>query len=159
MILLFDLGGVFVPDSTEVLNREIACYIEISEAELVRPWAKVLPLLFTGKMTILDFYSALTNGKQDPRLVLAKHLGIYAQRFQIDPFMHALLQQFNQQHVTACLTNTEVEIAQINRTNGLYDLFHHALLSTEMGLMKPEPEIFRLHATAARFTQRNHFRG
>jgi putative hydrolase of the HAD superfamily len=42
----------------------------------------------------------------------------------------------------ACLTNTEPEIAEINKAGGLFDPFERAFLSTDMRLRKPQPEIF-----------------
>jgi putative hydrolase of the HAD superfamily len=143
MIIIFDLGGVFVKDSTEVLNKEIAEYIGLPETELVAQWTHSLSRLFTAKMTIRDFYAALLKGRMDPGLVLEKHLAVYQRMFSIDPFMLELLTQLKKRHVTACLTNTEVEIAGFNRQKtGLFKQFHHAFLSTEMGLYKPGPEIF-----------------
>ena len=143
MILLFDLGGVFVPDSTDVLNREVAEYIGIPVEELVRRWTGALPPLFTGKMTIQEFYGSFRHAQPDSGLVLAKHLSVYRKLFCVDPAMAALLKRLQQRHVTACLTNTELEIAGMNREAGLYGLFHHAFLSTEMGMRKPEARIFQ----------------
>jgi putative hydrolase of the HAD superfamily len=42
----------------------------------------------------------------------------------------------------ACLTNTEREIAEICKTNGLFDYFHKAFLSVDLGMQKPDREIY-----------------
>jgi putative hydrolase of the HAD superfamily len=153
MTMLFDLGGVFIPDSTRELNRAMARLIGMPEAELAGQWTAALPLLFTGKLTIREFYARLLGGTKDPDMVLAEHLGLYARRYRIEPAMLELLSRLKERHVTACLTNTEGEVARINHDKGLYQLFHHAFLSTELGLMKPEPAMFlrameRLRAAA-----------
>ncbi|MDL1976357.1 MAG: hypothetical protein LWX55_16625, partial [Deltaproteobacteria bacterium] len=142
MVIFFDLGGVFVPDSTEILNREIAKHIGMPETELIDKWNTSLPYLFTGKMTIRDLYSSIIWGKMDAELILMKHISIYLQFYSLDTFIIDLLNNIKKQCVTACLSNTEIEVAKVNYEKGLYKHFHHVFLSTEMGLMKPENEIF-----------------
>jgi putative hydrolase of the HAD superfamily len=45
--------------------------------------------------------------------------------------------------MVACLTNTELEIAEIGRTTGLFEPFHKAFLSVEMRMQKPDHEIYK----------------
>ena len=140
--ILFDLGGIFVPDSTKLLNKEIARYVGISEEEMAKRWTGALPELFTGRMKIIDFYESRFGSRYDPKFLLQKHLEIYTRGFQIDPSMLDLLQKLNPEYTTACLSNTEIEVSEINAEMGLYDPFQYRFLSTEMHLMKPNKDIF-----------------
>lgn len=140
--ILFDLGGIFVPDSTKHLNREIARYVGISEEEMSMRWTGALPELFTGSMRIIDFYENQFGSSHDPNVLLQKHLEIYTRGFQMNPSMLELLQKLNLKNTTACLTNTEKEVSEINAELGLYENFQYRFLSTEMQLMKPNKDIF-----------------
>jgi len=142
MVILFDLGGVFVPDSTEALNREMADHVGMTEDELAGKWRATLNGLFTGKTSVQDFYSNTLAGCGDPNLLVRKHIGIYLRLYRLDQDMLELLSQIKTRYVTACLTNTELEIAEVNREKGLYGYFDHAFLSTEMGLRKPDKDVF-----------------
>ena len=140
--ILFDLGGIFVPDSTKLLNREIARYVGISEGEMAERWTGALPELFTGSLKIIDFYENQFGSSYDPNVLLQMHLEIYTKGFKMDPSMLELLQKLNLNYTTACLTNTEIEVSEINNELGLYESFHYKFLSTEMHMMKPNKDIF-----------------
>ena len=142
MVILFDLGGVFVPDSTEALNREMAEYAGVTEDVLAGKWRDALSALFTGRMSVRGFYSSLLMGEVDPNTLLMKHIEIYLRLYRLDQDMLKFLNHVKTRYVTACLTNTEPEIAEVNRQKGLYAHFDHAFLSTEMGLRKPDKDMF-----------------
>ncbi len=122
--ILFDLGGIFVPDSTKLLNREIAEYVGISEDEMAERWTAALPELFTGRIKIIDFYESRFGNGYDSKVLLQKHLDIYTRGFQINPAMVGLLQELNVNHTTACLSNTEIEVSEVNAKLGLYENFN-----------------------------------
>jgi HAD superfamily hydrolase (TIGR01509 family) len=140
--ILFDLGGIFIPDNTKLLNRAIAAHVGIPEGEMANRWTKALPELFTGRMKIIDFYENQFGGSFDPRVLLQMHLDIYTRGFQIDSSMLDLLQRLNLSHTTACLTNTEIEVSNVNSELGLYTHFQYKFLSVEMHMMKPNEDIF-----------------
>ena len=142
--ILFDLGGIFVPDNTKLLNAEIARYLGIPEKEMAALWTAALPELFTGRMKIIDFYESHFGSRFDSKFLLQMHLDIYKKGFQMDPSMLELLKLVNREYTTACLTNTEIEVSEINAGLGLYDNFHYRFLSTEMHRMKPNRDIFIL---------------
>ena len=139
---MFDLGGVFVPDNTELLNQEIATYLGISVGEMSTLWKEALPELFTGNMKIIDFYGSRFGSSYDPHILLQKHLEVYTKGFQMNSSMLELLQKLNLRYTTACLSNTEIEISKVNSELGLYENFQHRFISTEMHMMKPNKDIF-----------------
>jgi HAD superfamily hydrolase (TIGR01509 family) len=140
--ILFDLGGIFVPDNTLLLNKEIAGYLGIPDTEMITCWKEALPELFTGKIKIIDFYRSRFGSRGDSSILLQMHLDIYARGFQINPSMLQLVNKLNLAHTTACLTNTEIEISGLNARMKLYEPFHYKFLSTEMGMKKPDKDIF-----------------
>jgi HAD superfamily hydrolase (TIGR01509 family) len=141
--ILFDLGGIFVPDSTKLLNREMAKVVGIPEAEMAKRWNNALPGLFTGRMKLIDFYENQFGSRFDARELVQLHLDIYARGFKMNPSMLDLLIRLNLDHTTACLTNTEIEVSRVNSELGLYKHFKYRFLSVEMQMMKPHEDIFR----------------
>lgn len=140
--ILFDLGGIFVPDNTLLLNEGIAAYLGISTVEMIAYWNEALPELFTGRMKIIDFYRSRFGGRFDANVLLQMHLDIYRNGFRINPFMLELLKNLNVKYTTACLSNTEIEVSEVNRQLKLYEHFGHRFLSIEMNMMKPNEDIF-----------------
>lgn len=140
--ILFDLGGIFVPDNTILLNEGIAEHLGISKEEMITCWKEALPELFTGKIKIIDFYESRFGSRFDSNVLLQLHLDIYAKGYQINPPMLDLVRKLNLKYTTACLTNTEIEISELNSKMKLYEPFHYKFLSTEMHMMKPNKDIF-----------------
>jgi HAD superfamily hydrolase (TIGR01509 family) len=140
--ILFDLGGIFVPDNTRLLNQGIASHLGISKEEMIALWNDALPELFTGRMKIIDFYESRFGNRYDSNVLLQMHLEIYTRGFKINPLMLELLKKLNLKHTTACLSNTEIEVSDVNRKLKLYEHFQYEFLSTEMRMMKPNADIF-----------------
>jgi HAD superfamily hydrolase (TIGR01509 family) len=139
---MFDLGGIFVPDHTRLLNEGIAGYLGISKAEMMAHWNEALPELFTGRMKIIDFYDSRFGSRYDAYILLQRHLEIYKKGFRINPSMLELLQDLNLKYTTACLSNTETEVSEVNSRLKLYEPFQYRFLSIEMHMMKPNEDIF-----------------
>lgn len=140
--ILFDLGGIFVPDNTRLLNQGIASHLGISKEEMIALWNDALPELFTGRMKIIDFYESRFGSRHDANILLQMHLDIYKGGFRINPSMIELLQKLNLKYTTACLSNTEIEVSEVNRQLKLYEHFQYRFLSIEMQMMKPNEDIF-----------------
>lgn len=140
--ILFDLGGIFVPDNTLLLNEGIAGYLGISKDEMMARWNQALRELFTGRMKIIEFYESRFGSHFDSKVLLQMHLDIYANGYQLNPSMLDLVKKLNLKYTTACLTNTEIEISELNSRLKLYEPFHYKFLSIEMKMRKPDRDIF-----------------
>ncbi len=93
--ILFDLGGIFVPDNTMLLNEGIAGYLGISKDDMTAHWNQALPELFTGQIKIIEFYESRFGSRFDSNILLQMHLDIYAEGFQINPSMLELVKKLN----------------------------------------------------------------
>ncbi len=139
---LFDLGGIFVPDNTMLLNEGIAGYLGISKNEMMALWHQALPELFTGRLKIVDFYESRFGSRFDSKVLLKMHIDIYKKGYHINASMFDLVKKLNLKYTTACLTNTEIEISDVNSAMGLYEPFQLKFLSIEMKMRKPDRDIF-----------------
>ena len=79
-----------------------------------------------------------------PEELLQKHLEAYNANALIpNPEIDSLITKLQRNYLIACLTNTEPEIGESNRRNGIFDRFKpYDFLSNELRLRKPMPEIY-----------------
>jgi putative hydrolase of the HAD superfamily len=149
--VIFDIGGILEPPFDDVLFPELARMLGVPEPRLRARREEDAAALSTGRMTLRDFYARVVaeDGRPvDPDATVARHLAVYeAATSPLDPDVLALIAELRRRYAVACLSNTEVEVARFNRSRGLFDPFHRAFLSAELGLVKPGRAIFE-HALA-----------
>ncbi|MFP4381316.1 MAG: HAD-IA family hydrolase [Candidatus Sumerlaeia bacterium] len=148
--VVFDLGGIVVPETGDHVLAVMSRYLGIDPSVLMHWFQRFFQDLTTGRMTLLDAYTialgemAIDKTPNDAR---NRHLEAYAGMASAwDQDVIRLIEELREKRPVVCITNTEPEIADFNRKAGLFDLFDRAFISTELGLAKPEPEIF--HRTA-----------
>jgi putative hydrolase of the HAD superfamily len=145
------MGGILEAPFDDILFPELARMLGMMEQELRRARSADGLALTLGRMTLGEFYARAareTGSLVAADAAVARHLAVYeAATGPLDAGVLALIEALRRHHVVACLTNTEVEVGRFNRDRGLYRAFDRAFLSTELGLHKPDPAIFR-HVTA-----------
>ncbi|MEK6913946.1 MAG: HAD-IA family hydrolase [Nanoarchaeota archaeon] len=146
--IIFDLGGVLVPEAGSLIEKIIASQLDISLEKLEGLSADLKLRATIGEITLLAFYEQIilrANSQINSVRLLNLHLFEYERTSTLrDSKILNLFEEIkNRGHNLACLTNTEIEIAQFNRERGLFDYFgKYAFLSTEMKKRKPQPEIY-----------------
>ena len=146
-VIIFDLGGVLVPEKGSLIENEIADYLGIDVLRLSELTRDLKPLATQGKINLIEVYSEIIKRlekdiKQED--LLQKHFEIYKDfSMKKDSEVLLLIENLKFRYRVVCLTNTEREIAELNRKNGLFDYFERAYISVDMGLMKPELEIYK----------------
>jgi HAD superfamily hydrolase (TIGR01509 family) len=144
--VIFDIGGIMEPSFDDVLGPEVAGLLAMSRERFLARRAAAAVALSEGRMTLRDFYQRL--GEEggwpvDASQIVARHLDVYAAATaEFDPQVLALIARLRRRHLVACLTNTEIEVAEFNRQRGLFARFDRAFLSTDLGLHKPDRAIF-----------------
>ncbi len=139
---IFDLGGIVVPEKGDVIKEKVSNYLGITKPELIRLEGKLKLKVENGQITLLEMYSRITRELRkeiNPKSVLQKHISLYkktsTKRY---PRVLDIIRKLKREYKVVCLTNTEIEIADINRKNGLFNLFDKKYLSTEIGFSKPQ---------------------
>ena len=142
--IIFDIGGILEPDYSIV--RELSDFIGLNVVTMRDHLRRVHDELSDGKMSLREAYGQLValSGTAVPAgRAVEKHLELYrAATLTTDQRVHLLIERLKRDYTVACLTNTEAEVAQLNRQRGYFQLFHKAYLSTEIGLHKPDPRVF-----------------
>jgi len=144
--IVFDVGGIVVYEAGDVIDRHIARRLGISLSHFQRVTRPLFDRATSGEITLLDMYESVVRevgSAQDPGELLEKHLELYREHStRRNDGVLELIADLRKRYHVACLTNTEPEIAEINKVGGLFDPFERAFLSTDMRLRKPQPEIF-----------------
>jgi HAD superfamily hydrolase (TIGR01509 family) len=169
MVFLFDLGGVVCFENRIAIEDCVITELGITKQNYLALSRKYMPAVTKGEITLLEFYQKIitqtharktpkeiiktristykkTNMKHDktPKEILNMHISAYKKtNMTRDKRIVALIKKIRKTYNVACLTNTEPEIAKINRQTGLFNLFDKSYLSTEIGDMKPNPRIYK----------------
>ena len=144
--VIFDLGGIVVPESGGMISNEMAAYLKISPEQLSRFTDTRARALTCGTMTLLEMYSDMVHALSLPipaESVLKHHLSFYRQFCtRHDANVVGIIQSLKRSFSVACLTNTEMEIRDICKQTGLFDYFQKSFLSVELKMQKPDREIY-----------------
>lgn len=150
--IIFDLGGVVVfetPDLWKSIFLDISNEFNINFETLESHIKRYKSDIQIGKIKLSDFYQEVLNSVQrnDLKLeeLLQAHLKTYTKYSgKYDNEMLSLISHLRQSYHVVCFTNTEPEIAELNRRRGLFDYFEKAFISSEMGLRKPDPRSYQM---------------
>ena len=144
--IIFDLGGIVVPRSAGRIMARVAHELGLPAARWAEAMSVYQDATTRGKLTLRQVYGAALHDLSldaSPEALLSLHLQVYRELCtQPDAGVVALINRLKAKWQVACLTNTEPEIARICRETGLYSYFHRAYLSVDLGLKKPDREIY-----------------
>lgn len=142
--IVFDLGGVLielagVPRMLELLSHRV------SVEELWQSWllSKAVREFEIGRIDAEQFASTVLAEFQLP--ISAEQFLREFEAWPKGPYPGAaeLLDTLGRSYIVACLTNTNVlHWPRISGEMGLLQHFHHAFASHEIGLIKPDADVF-----------------
>jgi len=147
-LIIFDLGGVVVPERGHLVKKEIAEQLEITVKELNQISREPFEKATRGLSNLNGFYLEIVRKLEkdiNPEELLKTHLRLYKElHSDVNPNILDLIERLKKnKYMVVCLSNTEEEIAKYNRERGLFKPFHKAYLSYGMkGLKKPDPDIY-----------------
>jgi epoxide hydrolase-like predicted phosphatase len=144
--IIFDLGGVLVPERIRTIKKSIAEELGTNNLDSLLNKDDLKGKTTRGEISLLDLYTDITKNLDtqiSPENLLNKHLTIYKREAtKLDQDVMSIIESLKGKYSVACLTNTEIEIAQFNKKRGLFNHFNKSYISTEMGAMKPQPKIY-----------------
>lgn len=147
--IIFDLGGVIVSPKVEKINDMMAEYLEIETKIFKREFLKHKPWLTKGKINLEEVYACVFKdiGRKDlsAKEAVKKHLAIFTEIIsKLDEEVLNIVKNLRKKgYCVVCLVNAEPEVVPIVRKRGVYSYFEKAYISAELGMMKPDPKIFK----------------
>jgi putative hydrolase of the HAD superfamily len=144
--VVFDVGGVLKFETDERIRADVEKTLGIAPEVFVGPWGALTAQLGSGKITEAEFWQQLhqQTGAQQPVPTDSLFMREYTKGFRINQETMAIAQRLRKAgYTTAILSNTITVHADFNREQGMFEGFDPVLLSHEIGLLKPWPEIFK----------------
>ena len=145
--IIFDWGDVLSRTLVFDVLKETSERFGIPEGEILRAYIATAPAYERGSISssqfVEDFLSALGDWRNfDPDRVLELPLRSWTEP---DPTMIAVVRQARQKYKTALLSNNIQDVVEeIRKKLPLDALFDVTVFSNEVGMRKPEPEIYTL---------------
>ena len=143
--LIFDLGNVLISFSHEKMYAQLARLCEMPTAAIKELFqeSRVGMQYERGLVSSAEIHSLLqeTSGKD---LSYTEVLEAGSDIFTPRPDMVDLIKTLKKQgyHLLLLSNTNEAHYQFIDKQFGLFDLFHHLILSFEIGAVKPERAIF-----------------
>ena len=143
---VFDVGGVLHERSSKYIYKDIMHTLNISEEVFENNWKIVEEQLGKGRITENEFWQEfLKKTKSNKRLpqeslFLREFIKNYHRN---DKVLDIVKRLKNKGYKTAILSNTVRPHADYNNKIGLYQQFDIVILSNEVGMRKPEHEIYK----------------
>jgi len=146
--VIFDFGGT-VRHSSHRGVKSIAKAYQISEEQLMEVIPQFIETFSRGMITEDEFWQQLSWAlkKPVPRNKYELWRNDYERDFFVYPEIISLAKKIKQKGLkTAILSNTIKPHIEVNKKHNSYQDFDVLVLSCEVGLRKPEPEIYLLTA-------------
>ncbi len=146
-LIIFDLGGILVPEKKPEILEYVAKEIGCTKEQLEENLKEYDEALTKGEITLKEFYRKLLkrcNIEKNPEEIVKKHVEEYTRTStQRSEDIINIIEELKINYEVVALTNTEIEIGNYNREHGLFKYFEKAFLSTEMHMKKPDAMIFQ----------------
>lgn len=145
--IIFDWGDVLSKSCVRTILRDTAARFAIPETEILRAYIDTAPAYELGRLSSSDFVQSflqrLGSGFHiDPESVLELPVRSWTEP---DLDMIALAEKVHRQFKTALLSNNIREVVEKIRAKlDLSHLFDVVVFSNEVGLRKPDPQIYNL---------------
>lgn len=151
-VVFFDLGGVVVHVDSDRLIHQVAQLVGRSFEEVQRVvYHEELLLPFElGRIKPQAYYEGL-KARLTLRWTYGQFLRAWNDIFSENQDVSWLLRRLRERHRLIALTNTnELHMSHIKAAIPSFSLFHDCIASCEVGLRKPDPQMYRLAIERAR---------
>jgi epoxide hydrolase-like predicted phosphatase len=145
--VIFDVGGVLQADTSAYVQESICRSLNTDTATLQAIWRDLIPQLGSGMIDEAAFWRLAAETYGIRAVDVAENLlgKPYAQSMQPYREVLQLVKELGDSGLRrAVLSNTIKAHADVMRRQSLFDNFDEVLLSYEIGIRKPSPEVFTL---------------
>lgn len=143
--IIFDIGGVVLPKRIEEVYLKLVNDLGIDN-DSFEDFRKNYDFsgILKGEDSIEKFLKDVEKKFSLEVNIIEKWKKIYVDSMPIDNEVVNVIKKLKKNYITPSLSNTSKLHAEINRKRGVFSYFQPALNSCDLGLMKPEKEIYNL---------------
>lgn len=145
---IFDIGGVLqIQDVNGPLRTDVAEFFDVSEEVFESFRQEVEPQLLLGTIDESQYWTEFAKrigyDRELPKSSIL--LKSYRENFTYNKEVQSLIEELKSAGIKlACLTDTQKPHTKFNTGQGLYDQFNPKIFSHDVGMIKPNPEIYKL---------------
>jgi len=144
---IFDIGGVLLRWTNLPMFEDMDQTLRIPEEIRKEAWTKLSPPFEVGKIKEPEFWQEFTKMTQAEGELPQESLiqREFKKRFTLDTDVVAIAHRLKENGLKlGIISNTIDPHAEILRNSNLFDSFDFVILSNEVGLRKPDSEIYEL---------------
>lgn len=160
--IIFDVGGVLVKNVGNLDSIPYALLggmLKVPEKKIKRTIAREILPLRLGKETGKVFWKRVCEKLRVPfpcsNALAGFFTKTYGEGMLADKQTFALVRELKKKYPLAVVSNTILDHARVNRKRKVYDNFDPVVLSCEVGLGKPQKEIYLLAARQMKIPAEN----
>lgn len=145
--IFFDIGDVLIHNSFNEVLQGIAENLGVGLETLKRLREEYNQELTTGEMSVFSFSKILKekfNLNISPEEIVLVWDKVYKEIRIVNEELFNFAKELSKKYRVGIISNIYDLTAKIDRERGLCDPFDPCILSCEVGLKKPEKEIFKL---------------
>lgn len=146
--IVFDLGGVLIGDFSKTFFANTNKELDVPIDKIKRAVQREEILLQQGKETSLHFWLRICKklGVTPPssKVLLSLWSKPYRQNAKLNKATLLLVKKLSKKYPLGVISNTLKEHTAVNRKRNFFKYFDVVLLSHDVGLRKPQKEIFQL---------------
>jgi epoxide hydrolase-like predicted phosphatase len=144
--ILFDLGDTILHSDWK--PRDEAMIKEAGISVLLTPETKPLYLeISAGKKSVKELFKKILEQSNSDKTV-EEVIEIYKRNYQkfssIDEKMLKIVKKLRKRYKVYAFSNTNTLHEEINKKRGLYEHFDDIFLSCDLGVIKPNKEVFHI---------------
>lgn len=145
--IIFDVGGVLHKDKIDYVYQDIKRTLKLNECEFNNSYKKLISQLQIGKIPEKYFWKKVKElgNSGEPLPETSLFLREYVKRFAKNKDVLLLVKRLKEKrYKSAIISNTIKPHVSYCNSTGLYNNFDVTIFSNEVGLVKPDPRIYKL---------------
>jgi epoxide hydrolase-like predicted phosphatase len=140
--IIFDMGGVVCRGKLELVLEKIADELAINKEELSNLFSNYKDNLITGRMKVSQFCNIIKNRYGIKKDIIPVWKQTYSEILSLNAELVGYMEELRKSYKIALITNTNELHVEINRERGVFKYFDEIVTSCELGIAKPNKEIF-----------------
>ena len=142
--IIFDMGGVLLENRVEAVYHKLAEMISVDYSSIDRLIKQHRHALLRGRMSVKDIAKKIRRTYSPGIDVFKMWEEAYYEVMPLNEELLELVGQMRKKFKLAIISNVPDLHAKINKRREVFSQFEVSLISCEIGLMKPQKEIFEL---------------